>query len=131
MFFWVLNYALYIQCKQIDRFMFDTNFYRKVFSKQAFDIWILIPIIPQYIVKLRAKKVTLNMTKFSFKLKFRMIRNFSVIQQKHALTCPGLYSLIFQSLYHTSLISSKREINETENFRNFHKLFTNKFAAFL
>ena len=57
MFFWVLNYALYIQCKQIDRFMFDTNFYRKVFSKQAFDIWALVPIILQYIVKLRAKKV--------------------------------------------------------------------------
>ena len=59
-----------------------------------------------------------------------MIWDFSVIQQKHALTCPGLYRLIFQSLYNTSLISPKREIDETVNFRNFRKLFTNKFASF-
>ena len=59
-----------------------------------------------------------------------MIWDFSVIQQKHPVTCPGLSSLIFQSLYHTSLISLKWEIDETINFRNFRKLFTNKFAAF-
>ena len=59
-----------------------------------------------------------------------MIWDFSVIQQKHVLTCPGLYRLTFQSLYHTSLISSKWEIDETVNFLNFCKLFTNTFAAF-
>ena len=41
-----------------------------------------------------------------------MIKDFSVIQQKHALTCVGLYGLIFQSLYYTSLISPQREIDE-------------------
>ena len=59
-----------------------------------------------------------------------MIWDFSIIQQKHALTCPDLYSLIFQSLYHTSFILPKREIDETVNFRNFCKLFKNIFAAF-
>ena len=59
-----------------------------------------------------------------------MIWDFSIIQQKHALTCPGLYRLIFQSLYQTSLILPKWEIDEIVNFRNFRKLFTNKFAAF-
>ena len=77
-----------------------------------------------------------------------IIQDFSVIQQKHTLTCPGLYGLIFQSLYHTSLISPGLyglifqslyhtslisptwEIDETVNFRNFCKLFTNKFATF-
>ena len=41
-----------------------------------------------------------------------------------------MYRLIFQSLYHTSLISQKREIDETVNFRNIRKLLTNKFPAF-
>ena len=59
-----------------------------------------------------------------------MIWDFSSIQQKHALTCPGLYRLIFQSLNQTSLILSKQEIDELINFQNFHKLFINKFAAF-
>ena len=53
-----------------------------------------------------------------------MILDFSVIRQKHALTCPGLYRLIFKSLYHTSLILPLRwAIDETVNFRNFRKLF--------
>ena len=61
-----------------------------------------------------------------------MILGFSVILQKHPLNRPGLYSLIFQSLYHTSLISPSRwEIDETVNFRNFRQLFTNKISAFL
>ena len=68
----------------------------------------------------------LSLTK---EISIRMIWDFSVIQQKHALTCPGLYRLIFQSLYHTSLISPRWEIDETINFRNFCKLFTNKFSA--
>ena len=55
---------------------------------------------------------------------------FSVILQKHALTCPGLYRLIFQSLFGTSLISPRWEIDETVNFRNFRKFFTNKCDAF-
>ena len=59
-----------------------------------------------------------------------MIWDFSVIQQKHALTWPGLSRLIFQSLYDTSLISPRWEIDETVNFRDFRKLFTNKCAAF-
>ena len=58
-----------------------------------------------------------------------MIWDFSIIEQKHALTCPVLYRLIFQSLYHTSLILAKREIDETVNFRNFCKLFRNKYAV--
>ena len=35
-----------------------------------------------------------------------------IIQQKHAQTCSVFYRLIFQSLYHTSLILPKREIDE-------------------
>ena len=51
-----------------------------------------------------------------------------------AKACPDLSKLIrliFQSLYHTSLISPKREIDETVHFQNFRKLLTNKFAAFV
>ena len=48
-----------------------------------------------------------------------------------SLNCPDLYKHIFQTFYHTSLISPKREIDETVNFRNFCKLFTNTFSAFL
>ena len=39
--------------------------------------------------------------------------------------------LIFQTLYHTSLISPKREIDETVNFRNFRQLFQINFSRFL
>ena len=60
-----------------------------------------------------------------------MIWDLSVIQQEHALTWPSLYRLIFQSLYDTSLISRRWEIDETVNFQNFCKLFTNKCAIFL
>ena len=59
-----------------------------------------------------------------------MIWDFSVIQQKDFLTCPVFYGLIFKSLYHTSLISPRWEIDETVNFQNLCKLLTNKFAAF-
>ena len=59
-----------------------------------------------------------------------MIWDSSVIQQKHTLTCPGLYRLIFQSLYRAFLLSPKQEIDETVNFQNFSKLFINTFAAF-
>ena len=60
-----------------------------------------------------------------------VIWDFFIFQQKHALTCPSLYSPIFHSLYHTSLISSKWEIDETVHFWNFYMLFTNKFAVFV
>ena len=50
-----------------------------------------------------------------------MIWDFSIIQQKDALTCPGLYRLIFQSLYDTSLILPRLEIDEIVSFRNFLK----------
>ena len=44
----------------------------------------------------------------------------------------GLYRLTFQSLYHTSLITPSRwEIDETVNFRNFCKFFTDKIATLL
>ena len=59
-----------------------------------------------------------------------MIWDFSIIQQKHALACPSLYRLICQTLYYTSLISLKRELDETVNFRNLRNLLTNKFSAF-
>ena len=42
-----------MQCKPIDWFLLDTNFHRKVSSKQAIKIWI------------KLKKSTLNMTKFA------------------------------------------------------------------
>ena len=38
-------------------FLFDTNFYRNRFSKQAIEIWILIPIIPRNMSKLHTKKI--------------------------------------------------------------------------
>ena len=53
----------------------------------------------------------------------RMIWDFSIIQQKDALTCPGLYRLTFQSFYYTSLILPNRALEGIINFRNFRKLF--------
>ena len=41
----------------LDSFLVDTSFYRKVFSKQAIQIWILIPIISRDIFKLHPKKI--------------------------------------------------------------------------
>ena len=41
---------------------FFTNFF---FSKQAIEVWILILIIPQNMLKLYAKRSTLNMTEFA------------------------------------------------------------------
>ena len=97
--------------------------------------------------KLHTKKSTLNMKKFASLKKVHtkiimvnqiikeilswMIWDLSVIQQKYALAWPGLYRLIFQKLYDTSLTSPRWYIDETVNFRNFPKLFTNKCAAFL
>ena len=141
----IVDVRLGSKCWPTDRFPFDTNFYRKIFFQAGY--WNLnfnsknSTIIPNITKKIwNMNKI--YMTKFvSLKKSAQkwsswkeilswMIWDFSVIQQKHALTCPGLYRLIFQSLYNTSLISPKREIDETVNFRNFRKLFTNKFAAF-
>ena len=47
-----------------------------------------------------------------------------------SLACLDLHKLIFWTFYYTFLISPKREIDETVNFRNFHKFFTNKLSAF-
>ena len=59
-----------------------------------------------------------------------MILDFSVLQQNPNLTFRGLYRLIFQSLYHISLIQPKREIDEAVNVRDFRQLLTNKFITF-
>ena len=41
-----------------DWFLFDKNFYRKLFpSKMAIEIWILIPIIPRNMFKLHSKEI--------------------------------------------------------------------------
>ena len=110
-----------------------TIFYRKVFSKQAIEIWILIPIIPQNMLKLYAKKSTLNMTEFASlkKLTRKLSLWKEIFSSGMSLACLDLYKLIFQTFYHTSLISLKREIDETVNFRNFCKFFTKKLSAFL
>ena len=117
------QYAFYMQCQPIDWFLFETNFHRKFFSKQAIKIWILI--IPWNMFKLRAKKIYTKYDKIWIFEKNQHLNNhrgkkwswmvwgFSVIQQKHALACPGLYRPIFQSLWYTSLISPGCEINET------------------
>ena len=60
-----------------------------------------------------------------------MVWDFSIVQQKHALTCPGFYRLIFQSLYYTSLILPQQEADEIINFSKLlRRMFINKFAAF-
>ena len=64
MFHLVLN-MLYLQCQPIDRFLFDTNFSRKVFPKQAIEIWILIPKFHKIRSNFAIKKSTLNVTKFA------------------------------------------------------------------
>ena len=51
----------------------------------------------------------------------------------YAKACPiclGLYRLIFQSLYDTSLVTPRWEVDGTVNFHNFRKLFTNKCLTF-
>ena len=45
-------------------------------------------------------------------------------------SCLGLYRLIFQYLYHTSLIPSKRETDEIVNFRNFASCSQKKLPRF-
>ena len=106
------------------------------------EMWILIPIILRNMFNLHTKKIYSKYDKICVfekcphenyhgeKKSWAEWPEISVIQQKHALTCPGLYRLIFQSLYATSLISPRWQIDETVHFRNFHKLFTNKCATY-
>ena len=90
------KYAFYMQWKTIDRLLFDTNFYRKVFFKQASENWILISIIPRNIFKHHAKKIYNKYDKICIWKKsvlklssWKEILSW-MIQQKHFLICPGL-----------------------------------------
>ena len=85
---------------------------------------------------------TLNITKFA---SLKKIHTKLIIMKRNmelndlgflfysAKACPDLswvfMGSFFQSLYHTSLISLRWEINGTVNFRICHKLFANKFDA--
>ena len=53
MFDWVLSTPFIYNANQL---LFDAIFYRKGFSEQAIEIWILIPIILQNIFLLNGKK---------------------------------------------------------------------------
>ena len=77
-------------------------------------------------LKLYAKKSTLNMTEFASlkKLTRKLSWRKEIFSSGMSLACPDLYKLIFQTFYHTFLISPQREIDETVNFRNFRKYFT-------
>ena len=69
MFQWVLNTPFICNANQLTGFYLTGKLYRKVFSKQAIEIWILIPIIPQNMFKLHAKKIYTKYVKiwaFSF-----------------------------------------------------------------
>ena len=112
------------------------KFSQKGFSKQAIEIWILIPIIAQNTLKLHNKKIYTKYNKICVfeKVHMKIILvnrklelndpGFLCYSEKHHLACPGLYRLTFESLYHTSLVSpSKWQIDETVHFQNFRKLF--------
>ena len=84
------------------------------------------------------EKSTLNMKKFaSVKIHSKIIlakRNlelnylrFLCYSKKHALICPALYRVIFQSLYRPP----KQKVEEGGNFWNFCTLFKDTFATFL
>ena len=135
MFDLVLNMPFICNANQLTGFYLIPIFAKKVFLGR---LLILIPIIPI----IHAKKSTLSMTKFA---SLKKIHTKIIIVKRNlglndlgflyysAKTCPDLsdlYSLIFQSIYHTSFILPKQEIDETVNFRNFCKLFKNIFAAF-
>ena len=71
MFCWVLNMLFLCNTNQLTSF-YLIQFFMEVFSKQAIQIWILIPIIPQNMVKFHSKKSTLNMTKLASLKKIHM-----------------------------------------------------------
>ena len=80
-------------------------------------------------LKFYAKKSALNMTHFaSLKKTQKNYHREKKYSFKGCLTFPDLYRLIFQTFYH---FLAKREIDKTVNFRNYRKLFTNKYSAFL
>ena len=123
MFDLVLNTPFICNANQLTSFYLIRIFTESFFYKQAIEIWISI---------IHAKKSTLNMTKFA---SLKKIHTKIIIAKRNLelhnlgflyysakawpLTCSGSYRLIFQSLYHTSLILLKREIDETVNFQNF------------
>ena len=101
-------------------------------------MWILIPVIPQNMFKLHTKKIYTKYDKvFVFeksphenyhgeKKSWAEWSGISLLFSKNIPWLDRVYRLIFQSLFDTSLISPRWEIDETVNFRNFPKLFTNK-----
>ena len=123
MFDLVLNMPFLCNANQLTGFYLIQIFAKKVFLGR---LLILIPIIPI----IHAKKSTLSITKFASlkKIHTKIIivkrnlgLNYLGFLYYSAKTCPDLsdlYSLIFQSIYHTSFILPKREIDETVNFRN-------------
>ena len=93
-----------MQYQPTDQFLFDIIFYRKIFSKEAIEIWILIPVIPQNMLKFHAKK-SLNMTEFA---SLKKIHTKTIIMKRNVqlndlacLTYPDLYRLVFQTFYHS------------------------------
>ena len=128
MFEWVLNMPFCMQANQLIGFYlirtFTENYWNLDFNSNN------STVIPNFTLK-KSKIWTkfiwqnLRLWKNPHKNDHREKKSWvewsgiSVIHQKHALTCPGLCRLIFQSLYHTSLISPKRESGEAVNFRNF------------
>ena len=124
MFDWILNMPFISNPNQV------TGFYL---------LQILISL--QNMFRLHTKNIYTKYTKFASLKKIQrshiMKRNLELSDLRFLCfstkTCPDLSEFIqalFQSLYHTFLISPKREIDETVNFRNFHMLFRDKFAAF-
>ena len=117
--------------------MFYIFFTEKFFSKEAIEIQFLIPVTPQNMLKLHTEK-SLNMTQLASLKKIHtkiiiMKRNI----QLNDLGCfwlvriyIGPFSKLFIILPFLTMISPKREIDETVNFRNCRKLFRNKFATF-
>ena len=57
MFDWVLNMSFICSANQLNDFYFIRIFTEKVFSKQAIEIWILIPIILRNMFRLHTKKI--------------------------------------------------------------------------
>ena len=109
MFDLVLNTPFICNANQLTSFYLIRIFTESFFYKQAIEIWISI---------IHAKKSTLIIiAKRNLELHNLDFLYYSA--KAWPLTCSGLYRLIFQSLYHTSLILLKREIDETVNFQNF------------
>ena len=83
--------------------------------------------------KLYAQKISTKYNKSCFFEK-RIHAKFIILKGKldlNDLTCPGLWRIIFQSSYHTSLVSRKQEIDETVNFQNFWKCLQINWPRFL